>query len=64
MRRRISFILLLISSAFPMAALSQQTGTDLTLSLPECIQKTLKNNLGLAADLLTPEMAAAACGPS
>ncbi|MBM3295308.1 MAG: TolC family protein [Candidatus Aminicenantes bacterium] len=31
----------------------------LRLSLAECIQKTLKNNLGLAADLLTPEMASA-----
>jgi outer membrane protein TolC len=60
MRRRISFILLLFSTAFSPGAILQQAGTDLTLSLPECIQKTLKNNLGLAADLLTPEMAAAA----
>jgi len=60
MRRKISFIAILLSAAFPLLAQPGQEGGELSLTLRECIQKTLKNNLGLAADLLTPEMAAAA----
>ncbi|MBN2409922.1 MAG: TolC family protein [Candidatus Aminicenantes bacterium] len=40
------------------ASLGQASGNEknLELSLDECIVKTLKNNLGLAAEMLTPRM--------
>ena len=49
--------IVLLTVALAPFARPQQEENTLTLSLQECIRKTLKNNLGLAADLLTPEMA-------
>ncbi len=49
---------LLLAVLAPIARPAQEADT-LKLSLPECIQKTLKNNLGLAAELLTPQIAEA-----
>ncbi|MHB8093798.1 MAG: TolC family protein [Candidatus Aminicenantales bacterium] len=57
MRRRAWPIILLLWAALPALALPQEEKTALPLTLKECIQKTLKNNLGLAADMLTPRMA-------
>jgi outer membrane protein TolC len=37
--------------------LGQKEENTLSLSLGECIQKTVKNNLGLAVEVLTPEIA-------
>lgn len=52
-------IIILTAVLVPISAAPLQEETTLALSLKECIQKTLKNNLGLAADLLTPQMAEA-----
>jgi len=57
MLRRTILAPLFIGAALPLFAGFPQEEATLTLSLKECIQKTLKNNLGLAADMLTPEMA-------
>ena len=47
-----------LSAPAPQAVPGQApvNGTTLQLSLDECIVKTLKNNLGLAAEMLTPRL--------
>jgi outer membrane protein TolC len=55
--RRSFLIAAVLSVAFPLSGRPQEDAPTLSLSLKDCIQKTLKNNLGLAADFLSPEMA-------
>ena len=50
----------LLLAVLSLPAPAVQEGENLNLSLPECIQKTLNNNLGLAAEVLTPQIAEAA----
>ncbi|MBN1940493.1 MAG: TolC family protein [Candidatus Aminicenantes bacterium] len=59
MRHRIliSAVALLAVSILPARAAREED--VLKLSLQECIQKTLKNNLGLAAEILSPKIAEA-----
>jgi outer membrane protein TolC len=47
---------LLLAVCIPPGRPAQEEDT-LRLTLRECIQKTLKNNLGLAAEILTPQIA-------
>lgn len=48
-------IILIFLSSLPL--LGQKEENMLSLSLEECILKTVKNNLGLAVEVLTPEIA-------
>ncbi len=50
--------LVVLALALPAAAQEQQK--TVTLSLQDCIAQTLKNNIGLAVEILNPELAAAA----
>lgn len=45
-----------------LAGLAWPQGKEVPLSLNDCIQQALKNNLNLAAEVLTPEMGAEAVG--
>ncbi len=60
MKRPIPAAIPLLLAVLSLPAPAVQEGENLNLSLPECIQKTLKNNLGLAAEILTPQIAEAA----
>jgi outer membrane protein TolC len=59
MRYRVLIPAVLLLTALTLAAPAAQEEGLLKLSLQECIQKTLKNNLGLAAEILTPKIAEA-----
>jgi len=59
MRTRILIPAVLLLAVFPLASPPAQEADILRLSLQECIQKTLKNNLGLAAEILSPKIAEA-----
>ena len=59
MRYRIPMLPALLLAVFVLPGLPAQEETVLKLSLQDCIQKTLKNNLGLAAEILTPRIAEA-----
>lgn len=49
--------LLMLFIFFALLVLSAQTEETLSLSLQECISKTLENNLGLAVERITPQIA-------
>lgn len=53
-RRKVIFIVCALLSAFPMLGLTEEN--TLSLSLQDCILKTVKNNLGLAVERITPEI--------
>jgi outer membrane protein TolC len=57
MPRNIKRGLLALFCLVSLPLFGQQEETTLSLSLEECIQKTIKNNLGLAVEVLTPEIA-------
>lgn len=57
MRYRIPTAAVLLLAVCAWSAPAGQEENTLRISLQECIQKTLKNNLGLAAEILTPRIA-------
>ncbi len=60
MPTRIMGILIVFVLWTALPGLSQSEDNTLTLSLEECILKTMKNNLGLAVEILSPRIADAA----
>lgn len=54
-RKRVVFIACVLLTAFPLFGQTEEN--ILSLSLQECILKTVKNNLGLAVEKITPEIA-------
>ena len=57
MKKTFSSVALFIALALLLSGHPQEESQGFPLSLESCIQKTLKNNLGLAADLLAPVIA-------
>lgn len=55
-KRKRGWTLILLLSFFPLFGQELQDNT-LSLSLEECILKTMRNNLGLAVEVLSPEIA-------
>jgi outer membrane protein TolC len=55
-KKKFGSLTILILAAF-LPALGQNEENSLALSLEECIQKTMKNNLGLAVEILSPRIA-------
>jgi len=58
-KKKLEVLIILVLAAF-LPATGQNEENTLPLSLEECIQKTMRNNLGLAVEILTPRIAAAA----
>ncbi len=59
MRYRALIPAVLLLAVLPLPGRPGQEAGTIRLSLQECIQKTLKNNLGLAAEILSPRIAEA-----
>ncbi len=57
---RCALVIILLSASLPIAGQTGTEGGTLSLSLEDCIVKTIRNNLGLAVEVLTPEIADAA----
>ena len=62
--RRTAAVLALGAASILGAALAaaQAPGLERTVSLQDCVEIALKNNLDLSAEILGPEVAAAAAG--
>ena len=60
MRKKALLPLLIIALALAGSGFAQETGTTLSMSLEECIVKALKDNLGVAIQVLGPQISAEA----
>jgi outer membrane protein TolC len=58
MSKKRLLIIFILAASLPAAG--QEEGNTLSLSLEECIERTMKNNLGLAVEILSPRIADAA----
>ena len=56
MNKRITGVLIFLSLFFVQMSFSQQKENSLSLSLQDCILKAMKNNLGVAIEVLNPEL--------
>jgi len=60
MRKKALLPLLIVALALTGSGFAQETGTTLSMSLEECIVKALKDNLGVAIQVLGPQISAEA----
>ena len=57
MNKRIIGTIIFLSLFFVQMSFSQQKQNSLSFSLQDCILKAMKNNLGVAIEVLNPELA-------